>query len=78
MGMEDDTLTHTHFFSLYPDAGGTFWTPNVNIFRDPRWGRGQETPGEDPILTGEYARHFLQAFRGNEQDYIMVNAMCFS
>jgi hypothetical protein len=32
-------------------AGLTFWTPNVNIIRDPRWGRGQETPGEDPYLT---------------------------
>ncbi|MBD4019144.1 hypothetical protein GUI04_08965, partial [Xanthomonas citri pv. citri] len=33
------------------NAGLTFWSPNVNIFRDPRWGRGQETPGEDPVLS---------------------------
>lgn len=36
-----------------PQAGLTYWTPNVNIFRDPRWGRGQETPGEDPRLTAQ-------------------------
>ena len=36
-------------------AGLTLWTPNINIFRDPSWGRGQETPGEDPYLTSEYA-----------------------
>lgn len=36
-------------------AGLTFWSPNINIFRDPRWGRGQETPGEDPLLTSKYA-----------------------
>ena len=38
-------------------AGLTFWTPNVNIIRDPRWGRGQETPGEDPFLTSTYGLH---------------------
>lgn len=41
----------------------TYWTPNINIFRDPRWGRGQETPGEDPYLTGEYAKHFVQGIQ---------------
>ena len=35
--------------------GLTYFTPNINIFRDPRWGRGQETPGEDPYLTSHYA-----------------------
>lgn len=38
----------------------TFWTPNINIFRDPRWGRGQETPGEDPMLTSLYAAAFVR------------------
>jgi hypothetical protein len=37
-------------------SGLTFWTPNVNVFRDPRWGRGQETPGEDPTVVAECAR----------------------
>lgn len=36
------------------EAGVTFWAPNINIFRDPRWGRGQETPGEDPFLNSVY------------------------
>lgn len=39
--------------------GLTFWAPNVNIFRDPRWGRGEETPGEDPTLNGDYAEQFV-------------------
>src|SRR5215475_1549245 len=40
--------------------GLTFWSPNINIFRDPRWGRGQETYGEDPYLTGRLAVAFIQ------------------
>ena len=39
--------------------GLTFWTPNINIFRDPRWGRGQETYGEDPFLAGKLAVQFV-------------------
>jgi beta-D-xylosidase 4 len=49
-------------------AGLTFWTPNVNIYRDPRWGRGQETPGEDPFLTGEYAVAFVRGLQGEEME----------
>ncbi|OAE24539.1 hypothetical protein AXG93_2415s1180 [Marchantia polymorpha subsp. ruderalis] len=41
----------------------TFWAPNINIFRDPRWGRGQETPGEDPLLTSIYASTFVRAMQ---------------
>ncbi|KAL8266969.1 hypothetical protein R6Q59_004313 [Mikania micrantha] len=44
-------------------AGLTYWSPNVNIFRDPMWGRGQETPGEDPILTSKYAENFFEVYR---------------
>ncbi|PKU68451.1 probable beta-D-xylosidase 2 [Dendrobium catenatum] len=44
-------------------AGLTFWSPNVNIYRDPRWGRGQETPGEDPILAGKYAAHYVRGLQ---------------
>ncbi|XP_068636980.1 probable beta-D-xylosidase 7 [Aristolochia californica] len=47
-------------------AGGlTFWAPNINIYRDPRWGRGQETPGEDPTLVGKYAANFVRGFQGD-------------
>ncbi|KAK4489939.1 hypothetical protein RD792_000589 [Penstemon davidsonii] len=45
--------------------GMTFWAPNVNIFRDPRWGRGQETPGEDPLVVGKYAVAFVRGFQGD-------------
>lgn len=45
-------------------AGLTFWAPNVNIFRDPRWGRGQETPGEDPMVSSEFAVEYVRGFQG--------------
>uniref|UniRef100_A0A5B6ZJK6 Putative beta-D-xylosidase 6 n=1 Tax=Davidia involucrata TaxID=16924 RepID=A0A5B6ZJK6_DAVIN len=45
-------------------AGLTFWAPNINIFRDPRWGRGQETPGEDPMVASAYAIEFVRGFQG--------------
>ncbi|XVE86908.1 hypothetical protein DITRI_Ditri18aG0073400 [Diplodiscus trichospermus] len=45
-------------------AGLTFWAPNINIFRDPRWGRGQETPGEDPMVVSAYAIEFVKGFQG--------------
>ncbi|KAK1351654.1 putative beta-D-xylosidase 6 [Heracleum sosnowskyi] len=44
-------------------AGLTFWAPNVNIFRDPRWGRGQETPGEDPMVASAFAVEFVRGFQ---------------
>ncbi|KNA13626.1 hypothetical protein SOVF_114930 [Spinacia oleracea] len=45
-------------------AGLTFWAPNINIFRDPRWGRGQETPGEDPLVASVYAVEFVKGSQG--------------
>lgn len=45
-------------------AGLTYWAPNINIFRDPRWGRGQETPGEDPMVTSAFAVEYVRAFQG--------------
>lgn len=50
--------------------GLTYWTPNINIFRDPRWGRGQETYGEDPYLTGEIGRAFVSGLQGNNPKYL--------
>ncbi|HEY2467942.1 MAG TPA: glycoside hydrolase family 3 C-terminal domain-containing protein [Terracidiphilus sp.] len=49
--------------------GLTFWSPNINIFRDPRWGRGQETYGEDPFLTGRMGVAFVEGVQGNEYDH---------
>jgi beta-glucosidase len=49
--------------------GLTIWSPNINIFRDPRWGRGQETYGEDPFLTGQLAVHFIRGIQGDDPDH---------
>jgi len=48
----------------------TFWSPNVNLFRDPRWGRGQETYGEDPYLAGRLAIQFVRGLQGNDPKYL--------
>jgi len=55
-------------------AGLTFWTPNINIFRDPRWGRGQETYGEDPYLTGQLGLNFVHGLQGDNPKYLKVAA----
>ena len=54
--------------------GLTFWSPNVNIFRDPRWGRGQETWGEDPFLTGEMGAAFVRGLQGDHPRYLKAAA----
>ncbi len=54
--------------------GLTFWSPNVNIFRDPRWGRGHETYGEDPYLTGELGKAFVEGLQGDGD--VMQAAAC--
>lgn len=68
-----------NMFQKYEDygiyKGITFWTPNVNIFRDPRWGRGQETYGEDPYLTGKLGTAFVRGLQGKDERY-MKTAAC--
>ncbi len=59
---------HARYYGL------TFWSPNINIFRDPRWGRGQETYGEDPFLTGRMAVAFIKGMQGNDPHYYKVIA----
>ena len=54
--------------------GLTFWSPNVNIFRDPRWGRGQETYGEDPYLTSKLGVAFVKALQGDHPKYLKLVA----
>ncbi len=54
--------------------GLTFWSPNINIFRDPRWGRGHETYGEDPFLTGQMGTQFVKGLQGNDPKYLKVVA----
>jgi beta-glucosidase len=55
-------------------GGLTFWTPNINIFRDPRWGRGQETYGEDPFLTSKMGVAFITGLQGTDPDHLKVAA----
>ncbi len=54
--------------------GLTFWSPNINIFRDPRWGRGQETYGEDPFLTARLGSAFVRGLQGDHPDYLLAAA----
>jgi beta-glucosidase len=55
-------------------VGLTYWTPNINIFRDPRWGRGQETYGEDPFLTAKLGASFVRGLQGNDSKYLLAAA----
>ncbi|HVW22339.1 MAG TPA: glycoside hydrolase family 3 C-terminal domain-containing protein [Opitutaceae bacterium] len=67
----NDAVAHGNrdrFFGL------TFWTPNINIFRDPRWGRGQETYGEDPFLTSRMGVAFVRGLQGTDPRYLKAAA----
>jgi hypothetical protein len=55
-------------------TGLTFWTPNINIFRDPRWGRGQETDGEDSYLTARMGVDFVKGLQGDDPRYLKLVA----
>ncbi|MGZ8525127.1 MAG: glycoside hydrolase family 3 protein, partial [Chitinophagaceae bacterium] len=55
-------------------VGLTYWTPNINIFRDPRWGRGQETYGEDPFLTAMLGKAFVRGLQGEDKKYLKAAA----
>ena len=59
---------------IFQGVGLDFWSPNVNIFRDPRWGRGQETYGEDPYLTSRLAVAFIQGMQGDNPRYLKTVA----
>ncbi len=67
----NDALRHD-IHSIY--YGLTFWSPNINIFRDPRWGRGQETYGEDPFLTSRLGVAFVKGLQGDDPAYFKVIA----
>lgn len=63
-----DDSQRLHRYGIY--AGLTFWSPNINIFRDPRWGRGMETFGEDPYLTGVMGSAFVRGMQGDDPFYL--------
>ena len=76
--ISDEGRAKHHFYAsedVYAMYGGlTFWSPNINIFRDPRWGRGQETYGEDPFLTGRMAVNFVNGIQGDDDEYLKAVA----
>lgn len=63
----NDAIQHANTGRYF---GLTFWSPNINIFRDPRWGRGQETYGEDPFLTSRIGVAFVTGLQGNDPNYL--------
>lgn len=67
-----EALRRNGYSQLY--QGLNFWSPNVNIYRDPRWGRGQETWGEDPYLTGEMGAAFVRGMQGDDPHYLKTAA----
>ncbi len=69
---KNNEFVRNNDFSRY--KGLTFWSPNINIFRDPRWGRGQETYGEDPYLTSRMGVAFVKGLQGNDPEYFKVIA----
>ncbi len=77
--ISDEARAKHHYFTnndvVFRYTGLTFWSPNVNIFRDPRWGRGQETYGEDPYLTGTLGIEFITGLQGHDEKYLKTSAM---
>jgi beta-glucosidase len=67
-----EALRRNGFTGMF--QGLTVWSPNINIFRDPRWGRGQETWGEDPFLTGEMGAAYVRGLQGDHPKYLKVAA----
>jgi len=76
--ISDEARAKHHEFLRHDQHGRyqglTFWSPNINIFRDPRWGRGQETYGEDPYLTSRMGVNFVQGLQGDDPKYRKVDA----
>ena len=76
--ISDEARAKYHEFMRRGDPGIyhglTFWSPNINIFRDPRWGRGHETYGEDPYLTGRMGLRFVQGMQGSDPRYFKTIA----
>ena len=67
----NDAMANGYYRQYY---GLTFWTPNVNIFRDPRWGRGHETYGEDPYLTSRMGLAAVRGLQGDDKNFFKANA----
>jgi beta-glucosidase len=76
--ISDEARAKYNFYSSKGERniyeGLTFWTPNINLFRDPRWGRGMETYGEDPYLTGTLAVQLIKGLQGDDPKYFKTIA----
>lgn len=76
--ISDEARAKHHYFKKDGKRGYyqglTFWSPNINIFRDPRWGRGMETYGEDPFLTGKMGVQFIKGLQGDDPNHLKVIA----
>jgi len=76
--ISDEARAKHHEFVRQGDRdiykGLTHWSPNINIFRDPRWGRGHETYGEDPYLTGQLGLSFINGLQGDDDKYLKIAA----
>lgn len=76
--ISDEARAKYHAYQRYHDGGIykglTFWSPNINIFRDPRWGRGHETYGEDPVLTANMGVAFIRGLQGDDPTYHKLDA----
>jgi beta-glucosidase len=76
--ISDEARAKYHEFNRFGDngiyKGLTFWSPNINIFRDPRWGRGHETYGEDPYLTSRKGIAFVKGLQGKDEKYKKLDA----
>ncbi|KAF7514945.1 hypothetical protein G7054_g14873 [Neopestalotiopsis clavispora] len=68
--------TEARAFNNANRSGLDYWTPNINPYRDPRWGRGQETPGEDPFHIKSYVKALIKGLQGDDPDYLKVVATC--
>ncbi|KAK6072998.1 glycoside hydrolase family 3 protein [Seiridium cupressi] len=68
--------TEARAFNNANRSGLDYWTPNINPYRDPRWGRGQETPGEDPFHIKSYVKALIKGLQGDDPNYFKVVATC--
>ena len=68
--------TEARAFNNANRSGLDYWTPNINPYRDPRWGRGQETPGEDTFHIKSYVKSLIEGLQGSDPDYLKVVATC--
>ena len=76
-GMADAIGVEARAFTNAGRGGVDLWSPNINLFRDPRWGRGQEVPGEDPLVVGRYAYNFVSGMQnGEDPRYYKAVANC--